>query len=225
MRHLLHWLRTCALRMRVFPATRSSMLIALLAFLLAASGSPTYAAALQFSRLRTTGFDGGGAVDPISGKFYERSTFDGSAVVRVYNSSAAYESGTGATILGLTPGGWGTYFAVQNGKIFGRSTSGTTEVRRWSGTTGQTELILSAVTGMGGENGNHTFNWGGYTAVNVLNDNGQLYIVGAKQDFSGYLVVKLNPDLTIASTRNVAISSSQGFAFIIRGMLFIGSNA
>ncbi len=199
----------------------------------ALASSAVHAATIPLTSLRTANTYSGGAVDPSTGKFYERTSFDTDAVIRVYNNAAAYEAGTIAQSVTLSPRGYGIYFGVQGGKLFGRSTSGGwygepasqfTELRRWNLGTGATEQILSTVPAMGGVNSTHTFSWGGFTAVNVLNDNGQLYVLGQRSDQTGWQLVKLNPDLTIASSRALSIPSAEGFAFIARGKLFIGGS-
>src|SRR5436190_1397749 len=109
MRHPLNWLRTIVYRTRVHSRAPFSLLIAFLALVFAGSGSQSEAATLQFTRVRATGVDGGGALDPVSGKFYERSTIDTTAVIRIYDTSAAFESGAPSSSLSLNPGGYGTY--------------------------------------------------------------------------------------------------------------------
>lgn len=212
---------------RRFTSTLTLLIVALALGLVSAQGTNL---PLTLVRNQIVGAQSGGAVDPVSGAYVEKSGYDANTTYSIFANRAAFEAGTPGTTLTLDGGpGFGTYDGLLNGKLYGRSTNGDvstteTEVRRWNASTGATELILNSVPGMNGTNRVGSFNWGGYSGVNVLNDDGQLYILGVNSAGTAWELVKLNADLTIASTLAIAIPPTQGYAFIVKGQLFFGSS-
>ncbi len=118
---------------------------------------------------------GGGTVDPVTGKYYFIPNFRGEQLVQEFNSVAEFEAGTPSrtfSLLGTEPSG--TYFSVQNGILYGRSTDFGTTITSWDVQTGLITGVSAPVPGMGGLNGTNTFDWGGFSGVNVISDGTQM---------------------------------------------------
>jgi autoaggregation protein RapA/B/C len=203
--------------------------LAALAVLAALTATPALAQNATASFLRNTlgaaqwssiGFD------PVTGMYLERAGYDpGTTAVVEYGTQSEFAAGTGTTIVNLL-GGFpaGTYIAASNGTLFARNylnNDSSNSVSTWSLSTG---LIgdTAAIPNMGGDNGTHTFDWGGYSALNLMQDQTGIYVFGRKSDTSAWLLAKLDSSLNVTASYTVAEAGSLGFAFMINGKLFLG---
>jgi len=176
----------------------------------------------------------GMAVDPATGLYYERPNYGpgfGSGPVNTFASTAAFKAGTPSFSVPLQNGGFfGTYFTVKGNEIFGREGLGKgvfgfpvdTSAARWNATTGAIDAALAGFAGMGGVDGPHTFNWGGFSGVNFMQDQTGLYVFG-KNLGSGWQLNRVDPNLNILGTDQFN-AGSLGFGFMIDGNLFAGDN-
>lgn len=186
------------------------------------------------------------AVDPITGKVYERhgGYYDTYHNVNVYADMASFAANTNATTTILDPAYFGTYIAVNDGKLYGRTSSNTTAAAVWDMSTGTKTATVSGFAGMGGANGEDTFDWGGFSGVNFMQDSTGMYVVGGVggqiNPGSGWVnnddwqINRLGTGLTSVATTvftpppNVdgeLTGSGPGYAFIINGTLFMGRDA
>jgi len=158
----------------------------------------------------------GSAYDSSTGKYYRRNYF--SSGLLVYNSLADFEANVNSTTLSLSGGGTaGTYFAVMDGKVYSRTDDFSNSVSVWDASTGA-KLASTTIAGMTGTNGSGTFDWGGYSGMNFIDDGDSLYLVG-KSTGSGWIVDGMDSGLNVTSSLSYSVSSP-GYAFIINGTLF-----
>lgn len=188
----------------------------------------------------STDFPGGAysfygfAVDPATGYYYARAGYGPgfqSGAVSIYPGPAALATNTPSSSVTLANGGfYGTYFAVQNGVLFGRweslssgnfpSTSG---VASWNAATGAS-ISSSTIPNMCGDNFNCTFDWGGFSGVNWMQDSTGLYVLGTDNS-NGWQVDLMNTDLSVARTQYIyPANNTLGYAFFIQGHLFTGDS-
>jgi autoaggregation protein RapA/B/C len=162
----------------------------------------------------------GSAYDSSSGKFYKSNGYGirNSHQLFVYDNRASFEANLHSSVLTLQNGTFGTYFEVNNGKVYSRSDSNTSSISVWDASTGLKEASNS-VPSMGGANGSHTFNWGGYSGVNFMEDQGNLYLVGKNASGLGWQVNKMDDSLNVLSTTGYN-KNTLGYAFIINNILF-----
>lgn len=188
----------------------------------AASATP-----IMVDTVRTAGFMSGlagVAVDESTGKFYKHNGYSGGSSVLVYANAAAFDANTPMSTITLGGGGfYGTYFEVSNGKIFGRIGSSNTAVARWDATTGVRDLSKASFPGMGGANGPDTFNWGGYSGVNWMQDQTGLYVLGHNTGSTVWQLNKMDANLNVLSTLTANLGTL-GYAFLVNGNLFASSS-
>jgi hypothetical protein len=163
------------------------------------------------------------AVDPITGKVYVRSDYS-TASVKVYANAAAFASGTVLNTVTLAAPIYGSYFAVNNGQLYGRTSTSTTAVATFSTATGAITSTLAAYAGMGGVNFTDTFNWGGYSGANFMQDYTGMYVFGGVAANSNWQIQKLDAGLASSSTTIYNTANQLGFGFIINGILFTGDS-
>lgn len=171
------------------------------------------------------------AVDPATGKVYFRNGYFNNTAVTVYNNVSAFEAGTPSGSLNLANGGyWGTYFAVKNGVLFGRDSTdlvrgfpADARVSAWDTTTGNKIAGPVTIPGMGGVNGVDTYNWGGFSGVNINQDSTGLYVAGGVLNVNTWQVTKIDQSLNVLSTTTVS-GASEGYGFVINGIYFASSN-
>lgn len=199
--------------------TALTVFVSALAILPAASAAPVNFTAVTTSN---SGF-GNIAVDPVTGKVYKRSDFLASSV-SVYANAVAFAAGTVSSTINLAVPIYGTYFAVNNGQLFARTSSETTAVATFSTSTGAVTSTLAGYAGMGGENGSDTFNWGGYSGVNFMQDSTGMYVMGGVAADNNWQVRKLGAGLASTSTYTTSGVNSLGYGFIINGILFTSDN-
>ncbi len=165
-------------------------------------------------------------MDPSTGKFYTRVNFGGgnNGLLTVYDTAADYESDVSSGTVQLAGGGfWGTYFAARGGKIYGRASRFGSSVARWDAVTGTRELDVASIPNMGGTNFRHTFNWGGFSGVNWMQDGNNLILMGKNLSGSVWQVNRMDAALGIVQTVTIN-ADSLGYGFVINGHLFTGDS-
>ncbi len=163
------------------------------------------------------------AFDPSTGIYYNRQGFDGGATVSTYSTDAALSQNAPAGSVTLQGGGfYGTYFAVSDGHLFGRADSTSNLVNEWNATTGAL-LATGTIPNFGGQNGTDTFDWGGYSGVNWLQDSTGLYTLGHIPGGTSWSINKMDANLNIVSTQTFT-AATLGYAFVINGELFTSSS-
>jgi autoaggregation protein RapA/B/C len=165
--------------------------------------------------------------DSGTGQFYSRPTYDpaSSTPYTRYSNAGSFEANTSAGSVLLQGGGMaGTYAVANNGTIYGRSSSisGTT-VSAWDATTGAL-LNTASIPGIGGVNFTSTFNWGGFSGLNWMQDETGTYVFGRLADSSGWQLNKMNANLTVALTKTFVGTASYGYGFMLNGTLFLGNS-
>ncbi len=200
---------------------------AFLALLLAglASVSPNAFASITATAVRSAGnpfFSM--STDPATGKFYSRNGYSGEPAITEYSNAAAFEAGVSSGAINLSPGSYfGTYFAANNGNLFARTNNNVgAHVGRWDATTGAQEASGS-IPDMGGINAQHTFNWGGFSGVNWLQDSTGLYVFGKQETGDVWQLNRMDQNLNVVDTWTFA-EDTLGFAFLINGHLFTGDS-
>ena len=106
--------------------------------------------------------------------------------MRVYSDEAALAAGNHSTQFTPQCGTHGTYFAVNNGVIYSRAAANDNgSVRKWDSTTGNAiggnvNGSFAVIPNLGGDNGSqlggNRFDWGGFAAVNWMQDQTGLYV-------------------------------------------------
>ena len=164
----------------------------------------------------------GTAFDAATGKYYASGYYSGNVVLDVFDNLAAFESNTVSSTLalsGVTQSS--TYFEVMNGVVYRRNDGNSISFSSFDATTGQ-RLNTNALATMGGANGSQTFNWGGYSGVNFMSDNADLYLFG-KNTSSNWQLNRMNTDLSVAQTFQFN-ANSLGFGFVANNHFFSGSS-
>jgi autoaggregation protein RapA/B/C len=164
-------------------------------------------------------------IDPTTGEYYTRSGYGpgyGSSTLTVYANQAAFLADTPSGTITLQGGGpYGTYFAVNNGILYGRTDDFVSAYAAWSLTTGN-ETSVGSIPTMGGANGSQTFNWGGFSGVNFLQDSTGIYLFGANQSGSGWQLNSMNGTNVVSADQFATPLGNLGYAFMIDGVLFTG---
>lgn len=164
--------------------------------------------------------------DRSTGLFY-RSHWYQSKQVYEYATASDLQSDTGSTMTSLDDFHLGTYAVVRNGKYFSRSGNVTNStLNRFDIASGNTEISQN-FAGIDPTNGPATFDWGGYSTLNLFDDVTGLYMYG--KDFSGnHIMNKLDDNLNLLSSYsfsgNTGADASFGYAFDIKGYLFTGKD-
>jgi len=212
------------------PKIRVFLMSCLSAFIALSAPQSAVATPISFSAVKS-GLPGFGsyATDPSTGKIYRRNGYSGGNSIQVYNNEADFISNTVAqTVILSTTGFYGTYFAVNNGVIYGRTDSSSSSVRSWDATSGAVVQSRAPIPNMGGSNGTHTYDWGGYSGVNWMNDSSGLYVVGrniADTDWQINRMMDGDLNTILATTTYSPLGDSYlGYGFIINGTLFTGAN-
>ncbi len=161
------------------------------------------------------------SMDPATGYYYACASYGpgyGSGPISVYLGAAALATNTPSSSVTLSGGFYGTYFAVQNGVLFGRLDQSTSAISSWNAVTGQS-ISTSAVLNMCGTNSTCTFEWGGFSGVNWMQDSTGLYVLGT-DDVNGWQVDLMNTDLSVNNSQLIYPPSNElGYAFAIKGHL------
>ncbi len=164
--------------------------------------------------------------DRSTGRFYKTAHYVGQDLTS-YGNLSDFANDTAGSTVGLGDFRYGTYGVVRNGKYFMRSGSNPngTQVARFDATTGMVEAYGN-FSGYGGVNGPDTFDWGGYSAFNMFDDPSGLFMIG--RDLAGnQRVTKIDNNFNILSSAIIGDypnDSPLGFAFNVRGQLFVGDD-
>ncbi|MBX5157984.1 hypothetical protein HJB89_12755 [Rhizobium sp. NZLR8] len=181
----------------------------------------------------------GVAVDPQTGKFYVSSGhgFPDDSMVSIYDNASAFEAdnASGAISLGEYDLGeydiGGTYFSVRGGEIIGRTNEvkgegpfpDQTYLAKWDAADGSLDQQGDPIPGLIGENGAGTFDWGGFTAVNTLQDSTGIYVVGRIDDAT-WQVSKIDPDTLNPIESKTFAAGGLGYGFAVDGTFFFGDS-
>ncbi|MBB3918324.1 Ig-like domain-containing protein [Rhizobium fabae] len=182
----------------------------------------------------------GVAIDPLTGKFYVSSGhgFPDDSMVSIYDNAAAFEAGhaSGAISLGDYDKGeydiGGTYFSVRGGQIIGRTNEARGEdpfpdqtyLAKWDAADGSLDQKGASIPGLIGQNGAGTFDWGGFTAVNTMQDSTGIYVVGRLNDTT-WQVSKIDPDTLNPIESKTFSAGGLGYGFAVNGTFFFGDSA
>lgn len=169
----------------------------------------------------------GMAYDGVTGTYYARQNpgYDSSELVEFADVNA-FRAGTVTQTHNVQ--NYGTYFAVQDGKHFGRVDNNTNAVQRVDIATGAVEAT-SNVAGMGGRNAFDTFNWSGFSSMNFMQTTTGMYVLGGDSGSSGSgLVASIDDNLTTGTPISIPNRSGSffgwGFGFAIEDQLFLGES-
>jgi len=158
--------------------------------------------------------------DASTESYYHRTGADGGyPEISVYNSDAALASNSPSRT--VTPQGdtfSGTYFAVRDGRIYGYSYL-SNNVNKWNATTG----AIEATRPIGDFNLEPSFDSGGFSFVDLLQDSTGLYVLGHTAGVDSWSILQVDADLNIIATRSFT-ADSLGFAFMLNGKLFTSPN-
>lgn len=199
-------------------ATVLAILTGMLAIAPAASAAP-----INFTAIGSSDYFGSVAVDPVTGKVYAYAGYTTDSVM-VYANAAAFAAGSVSNVLTLAAPIYGTYFAVNNGQLYARTNENTTAVATFSASTGAVTATLAGYAGMGGENGMDTFNWGGYSGMNFMQDSTGMYVMGGVASSTNWQIQKLGSGLASTGSTIYNTANDLGYGFIINGILFTGDN-
>ncbi|PDT00980.1 hypothetical protein CO666_28045 [Rhizobium chutanense] len=180
----------------------------------------------------------GVAIDPLTGKFYVSSGhgFPDDSMVSIYDNASAFEAGkaSGAISLGDYDKGeydiGGTYFSVRGGEIIGRTNEARsgedpfpdqTYLAKWDAADGSLDHKGASIPGLIGQNGAGTFDWGGFTAVNTMQDSTGIYVVGRLNDAT-WQVSKIDPHTLNPIESKTFSAGGLGYGFAVDGTFFFG---
>lgn len=165
----------------------------------------------------------GGAVDPVTGKFYQVNTYYGATNVAVFADAADFANNVVEGSVALTGAVYGTYFEVNNGSIYGRTNQSSTSIARWDASSGLVQNSVASVPGMGGSNFYFTFNWGGFSGVNFLQDTTGLYLFGKNDTGVNWQLNRMDATLGILETKQYT-ANTLGYGFMVNGNLFTSNS-
>lgn len=190
------------------------------------------AAPLTMTAVRATGGGVGMAVDSTTGEVYTTNSYGGPTSLVRYANLAAFEAGTSNGSQAFSAGLYGSYLAAQGGTVYGRSGGGSGTSLSASGAL-NTSITAS---GIGGQNGSDTFDWGGYSGVAAMNDGQHLYVVGGDASTNAWRINTYDFALNLLHSVSFAFSApttcttwgsvgpNPGFAFAIDGRILLGDN-
>lgn len=161
----------------------------------------------------------GSSYDSATGKYYYSDTYTSNSITE-YENKTDFEARTNGRTFTLQDGTKGTYFEVRNGVVHSRTDSGTNLTSTWD--LFGTKLSTVSNAGYFGSNGYSTFNWGGYSGMNFMQDNDNLYLFGIDNRSTGLLSrVSEDGSNSVLEQWNVSSTNSHfGAAFIINDYLF-----
>lgn len=193
---------------------------------------PAAAAPISVTAVRsTTSLFNGMAVDGATGAVYEVQDYTGLSSFVRYANLAAFEAGTSNGALAVPQGVQGTYLAAQNGTVYARTGS---ETGNQLSAVGALNTSI-AVSGMGGINGPHTLDWGGYSGIAAMNDGQKLYAMGGDATTGNWRINTYDYGLTLLNSVSLTLTTSHpctggygvgqpGFGFAIGGKVLLGND-
>lgn len=198
--------------------------------------SAAFAQSVAVSAVRSSGSPFSGmAVDAATGAAYQLNGYGpgsfGTSPTSItrFADAASFDAGTGGVVVTSGVNLWGTYLAAQAGSVYGRSSG--QSLPSWpadaltskiSGTTGAVQAS-TAVANMGGANGSETFDWGGFSGANAMNDGTHLYVVGGDAATNNWRIATF--DYNLNPLNSVSFSTAHpGWGFAINGYVFLGDD-
>lgn len=163
-------------------------------------------------------------VDPTTGRVYVNSGYAPSSF-GFFGSIADFETGTNFTALSLSGGApYGTYYGAKDGFIFARPDSSSNVIAKYDGTTGA--LIASrAIPDYCGSNYNCGFDWGGYSSMNLLQDQTGMYLLGRTSPTGQWILSSIDSQLNTSEiARFASTASNDGYGIMMHGTLFLGQS-
>lgn len=168
------------------------------------------------------------AFDSATGAVYQRyGNSPDDRKVDFYQSAEAFEANKpsfGFDLLG--PGLAGTYMAAQGYQLFGHAlgekVEGNSAVAAWIGKGGDLNGFRESLPDLGANKDAATFDWGGFTSLNWLQDNTGTYVLGS-HDANTWLLFRMK-GLEIETAQKFA-TTGLGFAFMLDGTLYTGASA
>ncbi|TFU06114.1 PEP-CTERM sorting domain-containing protein [Polymorphobacter arshaanensis] len=171
------------------------------------------------------------AIDSKTGAYYTRMGYGYEGPeVQMYKNAAAFEAGEVSEILKLDGAMMaGTYMTATGGQLYGRIFDAQGEwgwpdaniLGRWDLATGQLNA-KAEMSNMGGRNGSDTFNWGGFSALNTMQDQTGRYVMGTEGGGT-WVVLKVDEDLNVLDGRKFE-AGSMGWAFMKKGQVFMSDS-
>jgi autoaggregation protein RapA/B/C len=194
-------------------------LIALAFLLLPMAGSAATINATQLADAR-----GHAQVDPTTGRVYAQAGFMGNGF-GYYASVADYRTNTGFTAMPLAPTGpFGSYYGAHGGVVLARPDSNTATITAYDGTTGA-QITSATYADHCGTNGACGFDWGGYSAMNLLQDQTGLYLLGRLAATDDWQLSRIDTNLVLTPLTTFAhVNGHDGYGIMIGGTLFIGND-
>lgn len=196
------------------------------------------AATLSLTDVRPTtlGTEQGAAVDTATGRFYSVPGYSegtGATAIYEYANAATFEANTALRTIGIPnpPIAWdGTYFGARDGSLYDGTLSSVNpniDIRQLS-VTGATasETGRQPVVGM---TTTSSFNWGGLTYGNVLNNGSYLSVIGSMPPGSlpagsAWQISRFDYNLNPLGNTAPFLVSGPGFGFQIGDYVFLGSS-
>ncbi|MEY2884276.1 MAG: hypothetical protein RL490_2000 [Pseudomonadota bacterium] len=172
------------------------------------------------------------AIDSKTGAYYSKQGygFEGPSV-QVYKDGAAFQAGKVSSELKLQGESTaGTYMTASGGQLYARTWNPTdgdygwpngNVVGRWDLNSGDFNA-KAEMPDMKGENGYNTFNWGGFSGINMMQDQTGKYVLGNANPGT-WIVLKLDDDLRVLDGRKFE-ADGLGYAFMKKGQLYLGSS-
>lgn len=210
---------------------RTNTLYRSAAMLLLMTSCSAWAAPIEVNTtlLRGSGQPWGGvAVDAGSGKVYESNHFSSQTALKTYANVADFEAGINAVTI-QTDARDGTYMAAMNGSLFARAYG--SAAARWGQFDGSTgaQQAQHEISGLGGDNWNDSFDWGGFSAVNAMSDGAHLYAVGGAaggvSQLSPWRINRYDAGMNLLNSFEMDLDGQDpGFAFAMGGYLFFGDH-
>jgi len=107
--------------------------------------------------------------------------------------------------------------------VIARNTDNTAALATWNASTGAVQSTMSYSAFKG--NGQGTFEWGGYTALNVFQDSTGTYLFAVNATTSTWDISTLGSNLAVTNTINTGLGQGTlGWGFSIDGELFLSDN-
>jgi hypothetical protein len=181
------------------------------------------AATLTASATGTGGGAGHAQVDSVSGKVYTHSGFYGNqGAFGYYDTVADFEAKSGFTAVTVPNMPWGSYFSANNDVITARADSNSNNLQTFNGITGAS-IASASITGHCGNNVSCGFNWGGFSSMNLMQDQTGNYLLGVDVPNGDWILSSISSDLSVTEiTRFDKTNSNDGYGFMIGGTLFLG---
>ncbi|WP_417719971.1 VPLPA-CTERM sorting domain-containing protein [Salipiger sp.] len=164
-------------------------------------------------------------VDDVTGRVHGQSGYFGSGF-GYYADVADFVSGTGRVATELSPdGAYGSYYGVSNGIVLARPDQSSTVIASYDATTGA-QIASSDLTQYCGANFSCGFDWGGFSSMNILQDQTGMYLLGRSSAATDeWLLSSIDTALNVTEITRFARSGvNDGYGIMIGGTLFLGES-